>query len=794
MSTPNRLTITAALAVALAASALTPLYADLGWLLRVLGAIAVVAGSAALARAVHLPRVLQPLAGFVGLAAYVVVVFAPSTLHYGALPWRDTLTALRSILDDGLLDVEELGPPVPTRPGLVLLAVLGAGAIAVLVDTIAVVLRRASIAGLPLLLLFAVPSAVLPAGTGWLPFVLAAAGWLGLLLADGRDKVSRWGPPLTAAAQRSASSDPSLGRVGRRIGAAALGVAVVVPVLVPGMDGRLLGGGSGNGTERGGARSTTTYNPITRLAGQLQLPEPKTLLTYRTDAPDYLRLTTLDRFDPATGWSSSELSGDLEDDGVQKGIPAAEGQTSTALRRVRTEIEVSPRLDGPWLPVSFPPTDVDVEGPWIWDTEAETVFSTRRKVSDLDGPYVVDASPLEPTPELLRAASGLPERIRESYARPPVVSDYVRQLVARTTAGQLSDFDRVVALQALFRNPANGFRYDEGASAPGMNAPDALENFLRGRVGFCEQYASAMAAMVRFLGIPARVAVGFVPGQPLGDGRYEVTTDDAHAWPEVWFAGAGWVRFEPTPREGEVRTPGYSTPSDETADDGSEASATPTATPSTAPSTPTGQDPGVDEQVEDDQIGAAGGTADEGTPPAVLLGLAAAVLVGAAPALLSGARRRSRWRSADPITAWRVLSDDAADVGHRWRPADSPRVAAAHLASSFRLPEAPREALQRLATAAERARYAPVQPRGAAAAQADGAALRRDVAAVRSALLRSRGGSTRWRARLLPPSALRWAASSTGTAIADALDRLDQALTRGRRRLRHPRTAASRVS
>ena len=157
---------------------------------------------------------------------------------------------------------------------------LGVGAVAVVVDLLAAGLRRVAVAGLPLLLLFTVPSAVLSDGAGLLPFALGATGWLILLLADSSDRVSRWGATLSAATADSGRADPGLARVGRRIGAAALGVAVVVPALIPGLDGRLLGEGSGVGAN--GSRTTTTYNPITRLAGQLRLPEPVTLLTYRT--------------------------------------------------------------------------------------------------------------------------------------------------------------------------------------------------------------------------------------------------------------------------------------------------------------------------------------------------------------------------------------------------------------------------------------------------------------------------------------------------------------------------------
>ena len=71
--------------------------------------------------------------------------------------------------------------------------------------------------------------------------------------------------------------------------------------------------------------------------------------------------------------------------------------------------------------------------------------------------------------------------------------------------------------------------------------------FLQTRRGLCEQFASTFAVMARTLGIPSRVAVGFTPGELNGDGSYSVFGKNAHAWPEVWFDGIGWVDFEPTP-------------------------------------------------------------------------------------------------------------------------------------------------------------------------------------------------------------------------------------------------------
>jgi transglutaminase-like putative cysteine protease len=782
VTTRDRLTIAAALAVALASSALRPVYEDFGWLLPVLGAVVAVSGAAALARLTAAPLVLQPVAAVLALLAYTALTFAGSTLAYGLLPTLDTITSLVSTFQDGLGEVEVLAPPVPTSPELVLLAVLGAGAVAVVVDTLAVVLRKVAVSGLPLLVLFAVPSGVLPGGIGALAFVLGAAGWLGLLLADSSDRVSRWGTPLRSA---RAQADPGLGRVGRRIGGAALGVAVLVPVLVPGLDGRLLGGGAGGGL--GGSRSTTTYNPLLSLAGQLRQETSQTLLRYSTtEGADYLRLTTLDRFDADRGWSSSELSADIDDDQVQDGVPQPVGR-SAPTEDVEIEIELTRRLGGPWLPVPAVPADIDIDGPWLWDEEAETVFSTRTSVRDVDDPYTVLTSRVQPDVPLLRETQSVPDRIAEPYLEDPELSADAQQVLDEVTAGAPTAFDKVAALQSYFRD-TGGFTYDETTAAPPTDSPDGLSAFLETKRGFCEQFASAMAALVRGAGIPSRVAIGFLTGSRDDDGDYVVTTREAHAWPEVWFQGAGWVRFEPTPRSGavDVDVPDYSVAPPE-----SEGSATPSAAPSAAPAAP---QPGpsvapgaVDRAGEDGATGTTGGDLDEGASPWWWLLPGGLALLGV-PALLAAVRRRRRWRSPDALGAWASVCDDAADVGHRWRAPDSPRAAATHLTQVRHLPDDATEALHRLATGAERARYARTAP------PADAGALRADAALVREALLAGAAPRERWLARLLPLSTVQSTSARLGTAVADVLDRFDAGLSAVGARLRHPRTRTPRAS
>ncbi|MGZ6804405.1 MAG: DUF3488 domain-containing protein, partial [Nocardioidaceae bacterium] len=356
---------------------------------------------------------------------------------------------------------------MPTSDGLVLLSAAGVGAVAVAVDLLAVVLERAAVAGLPLLLLFVVPSSVVPGGLGDLPFVLGALGWLGLLLVEGSERVGRWGTPMRSSVP--GGDDSSLGRVGRRIGVAAVGMAVVVPALVPGLDARLAGGtGGGSGGDGGGSSEAQTFNPITRLRDQLTLPRPVPLLVYRTDdpEPDYLRLTTLDVWN-GSGWSSSKLVVDRRRGRVQAGIPTPVGDRADH-RVVHVKIApVEDHLDVRWLPVPFGPTRVDVKGTWLWDAASQTVFSASSSTRGLP-PYTVTASRALPDRDALALAqvSGIDPAVRKRYGAPLKVAPDVQRLTDKLVAGKRTGYDKALALQTFFTDPRNGFVYDLTASQP----------------------------------------------------------------------------------------------------------------------------------------------------------------------------------------------------------------------------------------------------------------------------------------------------------------------------------------
>ena len=121
---------------------------------------------------------------------------------------------------------------------------------------------------------------------------------------------------------------------------------------------------------------------------------------------------------------------------------------------------------------------------------------------------------------------------------------------ARLARGATGPYGAAVAIEAWLRT-TGGFTYDERPPPPPEGVP-ALAYFVdSGRRGYCQQFAGSMALMLRFLGVPARVAAGFTSGI-YRNGVWTVTDHNAHTWVEVWFPRFGWLSFDPTPGRGEL--------------------------------------------------------------------------------------------------------------------------------------------------------------------------------------------------------------------------------------------------
>ena len=229
------------------------------------------------------------------------------------------------------------------------------------------------------------------------------------------------------------------------------------------------------------------------------------------------------------------------------------------------------------------------------------------------------------------------------------------------TRGARTQYAIVVALESWFRS-AGGFRYTESPPSLRAGAPPLVDFVERTKAGYCQHYAGAMALMLRYLGIPARVAVGFTSGDYDEDNRrWTVTDHDAHAWVEVWFQGWGWLPFDPTPTRGAGASP-YST-----------ASSNPAVQTAIADLlrqelrrnvAPSGPAEGTQVEGGRDVPGDLGGTvsaaARTGGSLLKLLGLLAVLaLVGVALAKLG--RRRIRYLTRDPRRVARAVRAELAE-------------------------------------------------------------------------------------------------------------------------------------
>ncbi|WP_344056958.1 DUF3488 and transglutaminase-like domain-containing protein, partial [Sphaerisporangium rubeum] len=580
-----RVPIAAGLATAAASLTLYPLFQDGPWFWVGLGAVMLVTAASVLTTLRSVPRWLGPPAEVAVLVVFLTAVFVPNDAWWGFIPNTGSLRSLAGLIADGFDDIQSYAAPVPVEPGILVLTAGGIGLIAVLTDLLAVRLGRAALAGLPLLTLYTVPAAVMPDPIGWPAFVVAALGYVALLAADGRERLGRWGravltrrSQITGAAVRVAETPP-LSPSGRRIGVAAIALAIALPALLPTLSPNpLFGFGVGSGGEPG--NTITIPNPIASLRGQLSQPANATVLTYTNndDVPRYLRMYSLDTFD-GSQWTMSQPRGRPEDRVSENPLPPAPGLSLTApLKKVSTQVVVSDGVEGmSFLPLPYPASAVRIEGDWRADQSTLMVFSTQDTAGGQ--PYQVEGWEPQPTPRSLATAQGVsPDRGDSRYlSLPPDLPPQIRGMAADLVRDAETPYEGAVKLQEWF-TATGDFTYSLRTQG---NGSEALLDFLRNRTGYCEQFAAAMAVMARTVGIPARVGIGYTGGTKI-NGVWQVRTHDLHAWPELYFEGAGWLRFEPTPSGGlgqaTARVPDYSRPSSESGD-GDAAANEPSAAP-----------------------------------------------------------------------------------------------------------------------------------------------------------------------------------------------------------------------
>ncbi|MCT7354380.1 DUF3488 and transglutaminase-like domain-containing protein [Streptomyces sp. 15-116A] len=776
MSGRVRLALAAWVATLLAASALLPLVEPATWIVQAAFLLAVQAGVGAAARRVPLARPLTVAVQALVTLVLLTVVFAREQALAGVLPGPDAFRFLAELLEQGGNDVSRYAIPAPLSDGIRLMLIGGVLVIGLLVDTLAVTFRSAAPAGLPLLALYSVAAGLSDGGSDWLWFLLAAAGYLMLLLAEGRDRLSQWGRVFGGA---SRGPDEPAGpaapvRTGRRIGALTLGIALVVPLGLPAMNGGLLDpAGTGVGSGSGGGGTISAVNPLVSLRDSLNVDEDRQVMSLRTEMDNvsdlYLRIVSLDDFDGTT-WKPSKRSITTVPDDA---FPNPTGLGPDVRRKeFVTTISTAEWYGQDWLPMPYPPSGVDIRGNWRYEPVGMTLVGDHGQ-NTRGLTYQVRGLDVRPTAEQLADAPAPPAALRREYTElPDSLPDVVAETAREVTAEAESPYDQAVALQEYFA-VTGGFEYDTQVDVG--SGSRAIARFLRDKQGFCVHFSFAMASMARSLGIPARVAVGFAPGTPQADGTVSVGLRDAHAWPELYFEGAGWTRFEPTPTRGSV--PSYTVP--DTADSALPDPVQPSQEASSAPSAAPSQSEtctAVEKKLN-------GGCASESAQAALpsggdgpkwyavlawaLAGLAVLVLPLApmlwrlrTRAVRLGAHGRSDTDAAPHILAvWDELTDTAWDFGISPDESLTPRKAAARIVRLGRLDEVGAASVHRVADAVEQVLYAP-RPRPVAGLTED---VHRVIAGLRSAV----GRGTRLRAVLVPRSAVRvtWAVSAWWSGV-----------------------------
>jgi transglutaminase-like putative cysteine protease len=649
------------------------------------------------------------------LLGQLVIGFLALTASQGrghlwhGLPSPDLFVAWNNRLLEAIDIVTRYAAPAPSPNGIVTALTMIAGVLVLVVDQVAVTRRSPAAAALPLLTAFLISAANNATGVNVLHFLLAALAWLALVGRQGSAQLRRWGPPAgsTDPERDRSTAFYSIGLAanGRRLAVASLALAVVLPMVLPHFPQRYLASGLSRSGSGGGSGGEVSLSDALDVTNNLRSRSKDPVLTYRVDgtASEPLRVAVFDQFDGTRWWSSFRDRFPREADQLIEELPPG----IKVVRRTFTADDN--RLARPGLALPGRVSELDAGGAARPVTGG--VYRAEQRISEYSAQFEL----LEPTEDQLTADGGLD---RGSEFDPFLQVDeasfgYVSRLLDEVAPEGLSHIEQARRIEAYLRSTAFSYSLTLAPQVDEADgATDAVTQFLMTKKGYCLQFATAMIDMARVRGIPARLVTGFLSGTPDDDGTMKVVAADAHAWPELWFPGTGWLRFEPTP--GRSLAPDYAL-SPSTATTGPTTSGGPTGGTSTSTG-PRTVDPGVDP-----------GTGTAPTQPlwdrvwttvvdlgpvgwlviVLVLGLLGSL---ALPLLAEVDLRRRRARAANDAQRveleWQSLVSRLGDLGIRAPTGSTPRQAAEHFRPRIRLDTEQTAALHTVVAQLERARYA----------------------------------------------------------------------------------------
>ena len=288
-------------------------------------------------------------------------------------------------------------------------------------------------------------------------------------------------------------------------------------------------------------------DPLVDIRGRLNDPTDEILFSVASESPSYWRTTSLPDFD-GTKWTISQ---DLLDNaGGQLANTSTISEVGVAETDVIQLVTIQ-SLAGNFAPIADRPVQLrSATRSLFYEPTSGTLLVSKEGLKRNDT-YQIVSTVVIPSADTLRISSSSSPPDAEFLQVPDIEEiAQLQQVVAEITNGKTGNYEKLLAFQNYFRD---NFTYS--LDVPASNTDSATLEFLNRKTGYCEQFSSTFALFARLIGIPSRVAIGFTPGESslIGTSNvqlFNVRGQHAHAWPEVWFDGIGWVLFEPTPGRG----------------------------------------------------------------------------------------------------------------------------------------------------------------------------------------------------------------------------------------------------
>jgi transglutaminase-like putative cysteine protease len=650
--------------------------------------------------------VLATAASAVALLLALGWLSAPQTTWYG-VPTAETIRTLGTLATQVGAQAREYVSPAPATPALIMAGVIAVWAAVFSCYALAFRAQSPLLSLVPPIALIVFADSVLDEVIRPLYGVLFLLAALGVLFADSLRRIRGWGPVWSPSGARDRLA-PVAGRNARRVGVTAVALAALAPAFVPGF-----GTTAVLDISRFGSDNRIRVSPLVSMGSLLSdaangnNPE---VFRVKADAPSYWRMVALDAFDGNTWEARPDVGVELQGTSIQ---PAP--STGTPVQQTYT---VSNDLGFGWLVGAGDPTDIAINHDVWWHPLSSSLQMDGWP--DAGETYTVTSTRQDVTPETLEGVQAT-DPGGQDLVLPAGIPDDVRNTAKLWTAGKTTDYDKVMAIIRHLRD--GDFQYDVGVTYG--EGSSALSQFLQDKKGFCQQFASLMAVMLRTLDIPARVAVGFATGTPTGSNTWAVTLKQYHAWVEVPFHGYGWLTFDPTPN--------FLDPSATWQPRNTSAVACESGGPRCGGGNPL--DPpqqshvrhpvkggllNADSTGQLPQTGGGTRTATARFTLSALLWLAAAALVLAIGIpLWHGLRRRRRLHAAHDargviLARYDVFGDRARELGWGRPPGETPEEFRRRLVASDTLGDEAREPLGRLTRTVVEAAYGPDDPdRGA---------------------------------------------------------------------------------